>query len=54
MRVVFLTSRMPFPPEGGDRFRVYHLIRTAAEAGHEVHLVTFDSAERTPEEVRPL
>ena len=54
MRVVFLTSRMPFPPEGGDRFRVYHLIRTAAEAGHEVHLVTFDSAERTPDEVRPL
>ncbi|HEU5310104.1 MAG TPA: glycosyltransferase family 4 protein [Candidatus Eisenbacteria bacterium] len=45
---------MPYPPEGGDRFRVYHLIRTAAEAGHEVHLVTFDSAERTPEEVRPL
>ena len=54
MRVVFLTSRMPYPPEGGDRFRVYHLIRTAAEAGHEVHLVTFDSAERSPEDVRPL
>jgi polysaccharide biosynthesis protein PslH len=54
MRVVFLTSRMPFPPEGGDRFRVYHLIRTAAEAGHEVHLVTFDSSDRTPGEVGPL
>lgn len=50
MRVVFLTSRMPFPPEGGDRFRVYHLIRTAAEAGHEVHLVTFDSSARIPED----
>jgi glycosyltransferase involved in cell wall biosynthesis len=54
MRVVFLTSRMPYPPEGGDRFRVHHLIRTAAEAGHEVHLVTFDSSERSPEGVRPL
>jgi glycosyltransferase involved in cell wall biosynthesis len=54
MRVVFLTSRMPFPPEGGDRFRVHHLIRTAAEAGHEVHLVTFDSSERSSEEVRPF
>jgi len=54
MRVVFLTSRMPYPPEGGDRFRVYHLIRTVAEAGHEVHLVTFDSAERSPEDIRPL
>ena len=48
MRVVFLTSRMPYPPEGGDRFRVFHLIRTASEAGHEVHLVTFDSASRPP------
>jgi polysaccharide biosynthesis protein PslH len=43
MRVVFLTSRMPCPPEGGDRFRVFHLLRTISEAGHEVHLVTFDS-----------
>ena len=23
MRVVFLTSRLPFPPEGGDRFKVF-------------------------------
>ena len=42
MRVVFLTSRMPYPPEGGDRFRVFHMLRTLSEAGHEVHLVTFD------------
>jgi glycosyltransferase involved in cell wall biosynthesis len=42
VRIVFLTSRVPFPPEGGDRFRVFHLLRTATEAGHEVHLVTFD------------
>ena len=41
MRVVFLTSRMPYPPEGGDRFRVFHMLRTLSEAGHEVHLLTF-------------
>jgi len=54
MRVVFLTSRMPFPPEGGDRFRVFHLLRTASEAGHEVHLVTFDRSLPSPAAIAPL
>jgi len=54
MRVVFLTSRMPFPPEGGDRFRVFHLLRTASEAGHEVHLVTFDRAVPSRATIAPL
>ncbi|HEV8128438.1 MAG TPA: glycosyltransferase family 4 protein [Candidatus Eisenbacteria bacterium] len=42
MRILFLTSRMPYPPVGGDRFRVYHVMRAAAEAGHAVHLLSFD------------
>ena len=54
MRVVFLTSRLPFPPEGGDRFRVFHQIRTAAEAGHEVHLVTFARERPDPAAIAPL
>lgn len=54
MRVVFLTSRMPFPPEGGDRFRVFHLLRTASEAGHEVHLVTFDRRVPPRSAIAPL
>ena len=54
MRVVFLTSRMPFPPEGGDRFRVFHLLRTAVEAGHEVHLVTFDRFASDRATIAPL
>jgi hypothetical protein len=54
MRVVFLTSRMPFPPEGGDRFRVFHLLRTAVEAGHEVHLVTFDRSVPARVAIAPL
>src|SRR5262245_6038048 len=54
MRLVFLTSRIPYPPEGGDRFRVYHILRTAAEAGHEVHLLTFDTHARAPQEIEPL
>ncbi len=54
MRVVFLTSRMPFPPEGGDRFRVYHLLRAASEAGHEVHLLTFDRTVPSRAAIAPL
>jgi len=54
MRVVFLSSRLPYPPEGGDRFRVFHLLRTAAEAGHEVHLVSFDQDVPTREDLAPL
>ena len=54
MRVVFLTSRLPFPPEGGDRFRVFHQIRTASEAGHDVHLVTFARERPDPLSIAPL
>jgi polysaccharide biosynthesis protein PslH len=54
MRIVFLTSRMPCPPEGGDRFRVFHMLRMASEAGHEVHLLTFARHEHDPAEIEPL
>ena len=54
MRVVFLTSRMPYPPEGGDRFRVFHFLRTLSEAGHEVHLVTFDRGRPKDGTLEPL
>jgi glycosyltransferase involved in cell wall biosynthesis len=54
MRIVFLTSRLPCPPEGGDRFRVFHLMRSAAEAGHEVHLVSFDRRKPDASSLEPL
>jgi glycosyltransferase involved in cell wall biosynthesis len=54
MRILFLTSRMPYPPEGGDRFRVFHFLRTVAVAGHEIHLLTFDDQPRTRDEIAPL
>ncbi|HMI30315.1 MAG TPA: glycosyltransferase, partial [Candidatus Limnocylindrales bacterium] len=46
MRVLFLTSRFPYPPVGGDKNRVFHFIRALSRAGHEVHLVSFDAAVR--------
>jgi sugar transferase (PEP-CTERM/EpsH1 system associated) len=40
MRILFLTSRLPYPPDRGDRLRAYHFIeRLSAE--HEVTLVSF-------------
>jgi len=56
MRILFLTSRMPYPAIGGDRNRVFHFIRALAESGHEVHLLTFDAAllPRSAESVGPL
>ena len=54
MRILFLTSRMPSPPVGGDRHRVYHILRTAAEAGHRIDLVTFDDGRSAPAAIEPL
>jgi glycosyltransferase involved in cell wall biosynthesis len=54
MRVLVLTSRMPYPPVGGDRFRVYHMMRAAAEAGHAVHLLSFDTRRQSEDDLAPL
>src|SRR5512146_3278404 len=54
MRILFLTSRMPSPPVGGDRFRVHHILRTAAEAGHRIDLVTFDDGRSGASALEPL
>ncbi|HEU4333532.1 MAG TPA: glycosyltransferase [Candidatus Eisenbacteria bacterium] len=45
---------MPSPPVGGDRFRVFHILRTAAEAGHRVDLVTFDDGRTDARALEPL
>lgn len=44
MRLMFLTSRLPYPPDRGDRSRVYHFLRTLA-VEHEITLVTFRASE---------
>jgi sugar transferase (PEP-CTERM/EpsH1 system associated) len=39
-RLLFLTHRLPYPPNKGDKVRSYHLLKHLA-ARHEVHLGTF-------------
>jgi len=45
MKILFLTSRLPFPPDRGDRLRAFHVIRNLSSAGHEIHLVSFVSSQ---------
>ena len=39
MKILFLTSRLPFPPDRGDRLRAYNFIRQFAEE-HDVFLLS--------------
>ena len=39
MRILFLTHRLPYAPNRGDRIRSYHLLRLLARH-HEVHVVS--------------
>jgi len=40
MRILFLTSRHPYPPIGGDKLRVYNFLRYLSGVGHEIHLLS--------------
>lgn len=42
MRILYLTSRLPFPPNRGDRLRVFNFIKSVHRQ-HEIHLITFIS-----------
>jgi len=46
MKILFLASRLPFPPDRGDRLRAFHIIRNLSAAGHEIHLVSFVASQR--------
>ena len=49
MRILFVTQVLPLPLDAGPKVRAYYVLRYLAEAGHDVHLVSFvrpgDSAE---------
>jgi len=53
MQLLFLTSRLPYPPNRGDRLRVFNFIRTLAGL-HEIHLVSFIAGETERQNIEPL
>lgn len=40
MTILFLTSRIPYPPYRGDKLKIFNLIRELSPR-HEIHLVSF-------------
>ncbi|MFH1277260.1 MAG: glycosyltransferase [Candidatus Eisenbacteria bacterium] len=47
MKILFLTSRLPYPPHRGDRVRTYNFLKRLSR-DHEIHLLTFvESADET-------
>ena len=44
MRILCLTSRLPFPPDRGDRLRAFHFIEHLSQE-HELSLVSFIASE---------
>ena len=53
LRVLYLTSKLPYPPTDGGRIAVWELIKRLAERGHYVTLCCF-SSETNQQSVSPL
>jgi sugar transferase (PEP-CTERM/EpsH1 system associated) len=53
MRLLCLTSRLPYPPNRGDRLRAFHFIEHFSQH-HELTLVSFIADEAEREYIRPL
>lgn len=53
MRILCLTSRLPYPPDRGDRLRAYHFIRELSKE-HDLSLLSFIADDRERQHVEPL
>ncbi|MBN1954001.1 MAG: TIGR03087 family PEP-CTERM/XrtA system glycosyltransferase [Anaerolineae bacterium] len=53
MRILCLTSRLPYPPHRGDRLRAFHITEHLARE-HELSLASFVADEAEQEHVAPL
>lgn len=53
MRILFLSTWFPYPPDNGAKIRVYHLLR-ALNSKHDVTLVSFAFGTARPEETNQM
>jgi sugar transferase (PEP-CTERM/EpsH1 system associated) len=53
MRILCLTSRLPYPPNRGDRLRAFHFIERLSQE-HELSLLSFIADEAEREHLLPL
>ena len=54
MKILFLTSRLPFPPHRGDKLKIYNLIKQLSRRGHDISLISFIASKKEEESVEPL
>jgi hypothetical protein len=47
VKILFLTHRLPYAPNRGDRIRAFHMLRHLARE-HEVHLFSFAAHDELP------
>jgi glycosyltransferase involved in cell wall biosynthesis len=53
MRILFLSTWFPYPPDNGSKIRVYHLLQALARS-HEVTLVSFSFGTALPDQSEEL
>ncbi len=53
MRILYLTHRLPYPPDRGDRIRSYHTLKWLA-AHHDVYLACFADEAPKPDSIHFL
>ena len=53
MRILFLSQRVPYPPDRGDRITTWHEIRILARH-HQVHVATLAESEEEARDLGPL
>ena len=53
MRILFLSTWFPYPPDNGSKLRAYHLLRALGNR-HEVTLLSFGFDTAQPESGDPL
>jgi glycosyltransferase involved in cell wall biosynthesis len=41
MKILLLSPVFPYPPEDGDRIRIFNIIKELKKKGHSIHLVSF-------------
>lgn len=53
MRILFLTSRIPYPPHRGDKLKIWNLMNQLASR-HEIFLLTFIQSKEEERFIAPL
>jgi polysaccharide biosynthesis protein PslH len=41
LNILFLTSRLPYPPYRGDKLKIFNLIKQLSKMGHDITLISF-------------